>query len=117
VFGNRSRSHRSRKPAAELRIEGELQLETYVVERPQSEIAPEAASYLFTYSADHRIDLGTALKRHHADPSDRLGAGVRAFVRGSLTAPSHAIATIMAASIIPPHGRSTTREISRLCGK
>jgi hypothetical protein len=41
-----------------MRIESKLQLETYMVERPRSEIAPEAASYPFIYSADDRIDLG-----------------------------------------------------------
>src|SRR5258708_1376283 len=50
-----------------------------------SEIAPEAASYPFIYSADDRVDLGRMLERHHPDPSDRLGAWARAFVRGSRT--------------------------------
>src|SRR5712691_12723996 len=54
---------------AELRIESKLQLETYTVEWPRSEIAPEAASYPFIYSADDRIDLGRMLERHHPDPS------------------------------------------------
>ena len=44
--------------SAELRIESNLQLETYVIERPAFRITPEAASYPFIYSADDRIDLG-----------------------------------------------------------
>src|SRR5437660_7276502 len=55
------------------------------MERPRSEIAPEAASYPFIYSADDRIDLGRMLERHHPDPTDRLGTWARAFVRGSRT--------------------------------
>jgi transglutaminase-like putative cysteine protease len=56
-----------------------------VVERPRTEIAPEAASYPFIYSADDRIDLGRMLERHHPDPSDRLGSWARGFVRGNRT--------------------------------
>jgi len=85
VFGNSIAIASFAELAAELRIESKLQLETYVVERPRSEIAPEAASYPFIYSADDRIDLGRMLERHHPDPSDRLGAWARAFVRGSRT--------------------------------
>src|SRR5216684_4399148 len=85
VFGNSIAIASFAESAAELRIESKLQLETYVVERPRSEIAPEAASYPFIYSADDRIDLGGMVERHHPDPSDRLGAWARAFVRGSRT--------------------------------
>ena len=85
VFGNSIAIASFAESAAELRIESKLQLETYVVERPRSEIAPEAASYPFIYSADDRIDLGRMLERHHPDPSDRLGAWARAFIRGGRT--------------------------------
>src|SRR5258708_916310 len=85
VFGNSIAIASFAQSAAELRIESKLQLETYAVERPRSEIAPEAASYPFIYSADDRIDLSRMLERHHPDPSDRLGAWARAFVRGSRT--------------------------------
>jgi hypothetical protein len=40
-----------------------------MAERPRSEIAPEAASYPFIYSADDRIDLGRMPERHHTDPA------------------------------------------------
>src|SRR5882672_4955210 len=85
VFGNSIAIASFAESAAELRIESKLQLEIYAVERPRSEIAPEAANYPFIYSADDRIDLGRMLERHHPDPSDRLGAWARAFVRGSRT--------------------------------
>jgi transglutaminase-like putative cysteine protease len=85
VFGNSIAIASFAQAAAELRIESRLQLETFVVERPRSEIAPEAASYPFIYSADDRIDLGRMLERHHPDPSDRLGAWARGFVRGTRT--------------------------------
>src|SRR3984893_3140225 len=85
VFGNSIAIASFSEPAAELRIESRLQLETYTVERPRSEIAPEAASYPFIYSAGDRIDLGRMLECHYRDPSDRLGAWARAFVRGNRT--------------------------------
>ena len=85
VFGNSIAIASFAERSAELRIESGLQLETYVVERPRSEIAPEAASYPFVYSPDDRIDLGRMLERHYRDPSDRLGAWARAFVRGDRT--------------------------------
>src|ERR1700674_98104 len=85
VFGNSIAIASFAEPAAELRIESQLQLETFVVERPRSEIAPEAASYPFIYSADDRIDLGRMLEREHPDPADRLGSWARGFVRGQRT--------------------------------
>src|SRR6267378_745461 len=85
VFGNSIAIASFAEHSTELRIESSLQLETYVVKRPAFQITPEAVSYPFIYSADDRIDLGRMLERHHPDPSDRLGAWARAFVRGSRT--------------------------------
>jgi transglutaminase-like putative cysteine protease len=85
VFGNSIAIASFTESAAELRIESRLQLETYVVERPKSEIAPEAATYPFIYSSDDRIDLGHMLECHHPDPSGRLGAWARGFVRSNRT--------------------------------
>jgi transglutaminase-like putative cysteine protease len=53
--------------------------------RGRVRIAPEAASYPFIYSAGDRIDLGRMLECHYRDPTDRLGAWARAFVRGNRT--------------------------------
>jgi transglutaminase-like putative cysteine protease len=85
VFGNSIAVASFAEPAAELRIESSLELETYVVERPTFQIRPEAVSYPFIYSADDRIDLGRMLERHHPDPTDRLGSWARAFVRSNPT--------------------------------
>jgi transglutaminase-like putative cysteine protease len=85
VFGNSIAIASFAQAATELRIESRLQLETYVVERPRSEIAPEAATYPFIYSPDDRIDLARMLERHHPDPSGRLGAWARGLVRGNRT--------------------------------
>ena len=85
VFGNSIAIASFAEPAAELRIESNLELETYVVKRPAFQITPEAASYPFIYSADDRIDLGRMLERHHPDPTDRLGAWARGFIRSSPT--------------------------------
>jgi transglutaminase-like putative cysteine protease len=85
VFGNSIAIASFAEPAAELRIESGLQLETYAGDQPSSQIAPEAASYPFIYSADDRIDLGRMLEREHPDPADRLGSWARGFVRGQRT--------------------------------
>ncbi len=85
LFGNSVAIASFAEPATELRIESGLQLETYVEERPRSEIAPEAATYPFIYSADDRIDFGRMLERHHPNPSGRPGAWARALVRGNRT--------------------------------
>jgi transglutaminase-like putative cysteine protease len=85
VFGNSIAIASFAARSAELRIESDLQLETYVVKQPAFQITPEAASYPFIYSADDRIDLGRMLERHHPDPADRLGAWARGFVRSNPT--------------------------------
>jgi len=84
VFGNSIAIASFAEPSAELRIESNLQLETYV-KQPAFQITPEAASYPFIYSADDRIDLGRMLERHHPDPADRLGAWARGFIRSNPT--------------------------------
>ena len=85
VFGNSIATASFAERSAELRIESNLRLETYVVERPAFQIAPEAASYPFIYSADDRIDLGRMLDRHHPDPAERLGSWARGFIRSNPT--------------------------------
>ena len=85
VFGNSIAIASFAEPATELRIESSLRLETYAVEEPAFQIASEAVSYPFIYSADDRIDLGRMLERHHPDPADRLGAWARGFIRSNPT--------------------------------
>jgi transglutaminase-like putative cysteine protease len=85
VFGNSVAIASFADPSAELRIESNLQLETYAVKRPAFQITPEAASYPFVYSADDRIDLGRMVERQCADPNDRLGTWARGFVRSNPT--------------------------------
>jgi transglutaminase-like putative cysteine protease len=85
VFGNSVAVASFAEPAAELRIESSLDLETYVVDRPSIQCTPDAVCYPFIYSADDRIDLGRMLERHHPDPTDRLGSWARGFVRSNPT--------------------------------
>jgi transglutaminase-like putative cysteine protease len=85
VFGNSIAIASFAKPATELRIESDLTLETFAVERPPFQIMPEAVSYPFIYSADDRIDLGRMLERQYADPGGRLAAWARGFVRSNPT--------------------------------
>jgi transglutaminase-like putative cysteine protease len=94
VFGNSIAIASFAEPAAELRIESSLQLETYVASRPAFQISREAVSYPFIYSADDRIDLGRMAERHHPDPNDRLGAWARGFVRGNPTDTSALLADL-----------------------
>lgn len=85
VFGNSVAIASFAEPAAELRIASDLVLETYAAERPPFQITPDASRYPFVYSADDRIDLGRMLERQYRDPSDRLGAWARGFVRSNPT--------------------------------
>jgi transglutaminase-like putative cysteine protease len=94
VFGNSVAIASFDEPASELRIESDLRLETYVMERPMLQIAPEARSYPFIYSADDRIDLGRMLERQHPDHNDRLRCWARGFVRSNPTNTSALLADL-----------------------
>jgi len=85
VFGNSIAIASFKEPASELRIESNLRLETYAMERPTFQVASEARSYPFNYSADDRIDLGKMAEQQNHDPNDRLGAWARGFVRSNPT--------------------------------
>lgn len=85
VFGNSIALASFTDPTTELRVESILRLETFAAKRPVFQITPEAVSYPFIYSADDRIDLGRLLDRQYPDPTDRLGAWARGFVRSSPT--------------------------------
>jgi transglutaminase-like putative cysteine protease len=85
VFGNSIAIASFKEPASELRIESNLRLETYATERPMSQIASEARSYPFHYSADDRIDLGRMAEQQHHDPNGRLRSWARGFVRSNPT--------------------------------
>jgi transglutaminase-like putative cysteine protease len=94
VFGNSIAIASFTEPAAELRIESSLQLETYFANRPAFQITPQAVGYPFIYSADDRIDLGRMAERHHPDPGDRLGSWARGFVRSNPTDTSALLADL-----------------------
>ncbi len=94
VFGNSVAIASFAEPAAELRIESNLVLETYAAERPPFQITPDASRYPFVYSADDRIDLGRMLERQYPDPNDRLGAWARGFVRSNPTDTSALLADL-----------------------
>jgi transglutaminase-like putative cysteine protease len=94
VFGNSVAIASFSEPAAELRIESSLVLETYAAERPPFQITPDALRYPFVYSADDRIDLGRLQERQYADRDDRLGAWARGFVRSYPTDTSALLADL-----------------------
>ncbi len=94
VFGNSVAIASFAEPAAELRIESDLVLETYAAERPPFQITPDASRYPFVYSADDRIDLGRMLERQYRDANDRLGAWARGFVRSNPTDTSALLADL-----------------------
>jgi transglutaminase-like putative cysteine protease len=94
VFGNSVAIASFAEPSAELRIVSSIVLETYAAERPPFEISPDALSYPFIYSADDRIDLGRMLERQYPDPSGRLGAWARGFVRSNPTDTSALLADL-----------------------
>jgi len=94
VFGNSIAVASFAEATDELRIESTLQLETYAAERPAFQVAPDAVSYPFIYSADDRIDLGRMLERHYPDPTGRLESWARGFVRGNPTDTSALLADL-----------------------
>jgi transglutaminase-like putative cysteine protease len=94
VFGNSVAIASFREPAAELRIESSLVLETFADERPPFQITPDALRYPFVYSADDRIDLGRLQERQYPDRDDRLGAWARGFVRSNPTDTSALLADL-----------------------
>ncbi|HUI12045.1 MAG TPA: transglutaminase family protein [Xanthobacteraceae bacterium] len=94
VFGNSVAIASFREPAAELRIESSLVLETFASERPPFQMTPDALSYPFVYSADDRIDLGRMQERQYPDPNDRLGSWARGFVRSNPTDTSALLADL-----------------------
>jgi transglutaminase-like putative cysteine protease len=94
VFGNSVAIASFGEPAAELRIESSLVLETFAAERPPFRIAPDALRYPFIYSADDRIDLGRMQERQYPDPNDRLGSWARGFVRSNPTDTSALLADL-----------------------
>jgi transglutaminase-like putative cysteine protease len=94
VFGNSVAIASFSDPAAELRIESSLVLETYAAELPSFQITPDASRYPFVYSADDRIDLGRMLERQYPDPGNRLGAWARGFVRSNPTDTSALLADL-----------------------
>ena len=85
VFGNSIAIASFAQPAAELRIESRLTIETYTIEQPPYEIAPEATSYPFIYSADDRLDLGRMLERYYPDPQGRVDSWAHGFVASNPT--------------------------------
>ena len=73
------------EPASELRIASRLAIERFGSRPPRGEVEASAARYPFVYSMQDRFDLGRMLEQHYLDPSDRLGAWARGFVRGAST--------------------------------
>jgi transglutaminase-like putative cysteine protease len=94
VFGNSIAIASFAAPAAQLRIESRLRLETFAVEKPAFQISPEAVTFPFVYSADDRIDLGRMLERHAADPNHRVETWARGFVRSTPTDTSALLADL-----------------------
>jgi transglutaminase-like putative cysteine protease len=94
VFGNSVAIASFCEPAAELRIESGLVLETFAAERPPFQITPDAIRYPFIYSVDDRIDLGRMQERQYPDPYDRLGSWARGFVRSNPTDTSALLADL-----------------------
>ncbi|MFY9693099.1 MAG: transglutaminase family protein [Xanthobacteraceae bacterium] len=94
VFGNSVAIASFCEPAAELRIESSLVLETFSADRPPFQITPDALRYPFIYSADDRIDLGRMQERQYPDPNDRLGSWARGFVRSNPTDTSALLADL-----------------------
>jgi len=68
-----------------LRIDSTVRLELHAAAWPVFDVAASAASYPFKYADHERIDLGALAIQQYPDPSGRLRAWARGFVRGAQT--------------------------------
>lgn len=82
VFGNLIATARFTRPTDELIIASHLIIEQQAIEWPIFQIAPEAHSFPFQYSADDMADLGVFRIPEHADPARKMEKWARAFVQG-----------------------------------
>ena len=84
-FGNAVATADFQEPADVLDVVSSSQLELCAAPWPVFDIAFSAASYPFRYSDDDWTDLGALTAPRYADPTGRLPAWARAFVRGDPT--------------------------------
>lgn len=85
VFGNAVATATFQTMTDTLVIESVTSLELYATAWPVFDMAASAISYPFRYSDDEWRDLGALTVQHYPDPSGRLRAWARAFVRGNTT--------------------------------
>ena len=82
VFGNAVATASFQRMSDHLVIDSVAELQLDVVAWPVFAIAASAISYPFRYSDDEWTDLGALAAEQYPDPSGRLRAWARAFVRG-----------------------------------
>ena len=85
VFGNAVGTVHFQKPTAMLEVESRATVELAAQAWPVFDIGASAIRFPFSYSADEKIDLGALTVPQYRDPSERLGAWARGFVRGAET--------------------------------
>jgi len=85
VFGNAIATSRFQTMADHLVIDSFAELQLGAELWPVFDIAASAISYPFLYTSDEWSDLGALAAQQYADPTGRLRAWARAFVRGKPT--------------------------------
>jgi transglutaminase-like putative cysteine protease len=85
VFGNSVATAGFRVSTDTLGIDSQVELELDAKPWPVFDVAVSAMSYPFLYSQDDWTDLGALTKQQYADPTGRLHAWARGFVRSNPT--------------------------------
>ncbi len=85
VFGNAVATAAFQGACRDLVIDSVVELRLDATAWPVFPIAASAIVYPFRYSDDEWTDLGALTRRQYPDPSGRLAAWARAFVRGDRT--------------------------------
>ncbi len=68
------------EPAAELKIESEIEIEHFESGEPNCPIEEYAATYPFSYSAAEAPDLTRSTERHYPDPDHEVDAWAKSFL-------------------------------------
>jgi transglutaminase-like putative cysteine protease len=74
VFGNSVTLLEFGTPAAELRVESWIEIESFGLDTPDYHLAADAERWPFAYDAEDRRDLGPTLDRHYPDHGGKVRA-------------------------------------------
>jgi transglutaminase-like putative cysteine protease len=99
AFGNSVAVASFNTPAAELRVESEIDLDHYETGEPDCPIAPDAETAPLGYSTDQIPDLARSIERQYPDPAGQVDLWARRFVNTKEHTDGLAMLTAMTHSI------------------